>query len=67
MVAGTYPDHIPTVKGFNAIVMYDVAHCWVKDVSSGGDTAATDASRDEEGDFQLLAGWQMETSAGGWH
>ena len=28
-----YSDHIDGVKGYNGIVMYDVANCWVKDVS----------------------------------
>lgn len=29
---GAYPDHL-SVNGNNGIVLYDVAHCWVKDVS----------------------------------
>jgi hypothetical protein len=31
--AGTFPEHF-SAKGANAIALYDVANCWVKDVSA---------------------------------
>lgn len=35
-LAGTYPEHINGVKGNNGIVMYDMANCWVSNVSGWG-------------------------------
>jgi hypothetical protein len=55
--AGTFPEHF-SAKGANAIALYDVANCWVKDVKvinadngvniGGGDFLTVQGTRFEQ-------------------
>ena len=44
--AGTYPDHF-SANGANAIALYDLANCWVRNVSDCRLSAAAAASPQE--------------------